>query len=75
MKMLIKYDFQIAYVFADQGFVWLCSLVGKTLTLHLKKQLQKESHPSRFNDCVFIKYHLFFPIEVLLLSGSDVFIL
>lgn len=29
----------MSYVFANQGLVWLCSLVGETLTLHLKKQL------------------------------------
>lgn len=30
-----------SYVFADQGLVWLCSLVGDTLSLYLKKQLKK----------------------------------
>lgn len=36
-----RYNFQVAYVFANQRLVGLCSLVGETLTLHLEKQLQK----------------------------------
>lgn len=30
------------HVFANQGLVWLCSLVGDTLTFHLKKQLKNK---------------------------------
>lgn len=33
---------RLTHVFANQGLVWLCSLVGDTLTFHLKKQLKNK---------------------------------
>lgn len=43
---MIKHYFQFSYIFANQGLVWLGSLVGETLALHLKKQLQNSHNPT-----------------------------
>lgn len=43
---MIKYYFQFSHIFANQGLVWLGSLVGETLALHLKKELQNSHIPT-----------------------------